>query len=75
MKALSQRLTRDFGKGFSHTNLKLMRLFYLQNQQRIGQSAPDQLGPASKSETLFGELPHFPRQRSGNWRPARKCNR
>src|SRR5271170_6457488 len=42
LKALSARLTREFGKGFSHTNLKLMRLFYLQNQHRIGQTLSDQ---------------------------------
>jgi len=28
LEALSQRLTKDFGKGFSTTNLKYMRLFY-----------------------------------------------
>ena len=42
LKALADRLTNKFGKGFSHTNLKLMRLFYLQNQLRIGQSLTDQ---------------------------------
>jgi predicted nuclease of restriction endonuclease-like (RecB) superfamily len=51
MKALAERLTQEFGKGFSHTNLKLMRLFYLQNQHRIGQTASDQLGPASKAQS------------------------
>lgn len=42
IKTLADRLTEEFGKGFSHTNLKLMRLFYLQNQHRIGQSLTDQ---------------------------------
>jgi len=55
MKALSERLTREFGKGFSHTNLKLMRLFYLQNQQRIGQTPSDQLGFRKKIQTASGK--------------------
>ena len=42
LKALSGRLTKEFGKGFSLTNLKLMRQFYLANQKRIGQKASDQ---------------------------------
>ena len=36
IRALADRLTAEFGRGFSHTSLKLMRLFYLQNQDRIG---------------------------------------
>src|SRR5207248_11182899 len=31
VRALADRLTGEFGRGFSDTNLKLMRLFYLQN--------------------------------------------
>ena len=42
IRELADRLTGEFGRGFSHTNLKLMRLFYLQNQDRIGQSVTDQ---------------------------------
>jgi predicted nuclease of restriction endonuclease-like (RecB) superfamily len=45
IRALADRLTGEFGRGFSHTNLKLMRLFYLQNQNRIGQSLTGILGP------------------------------
>ncbi len=33
IKALADRLTGEFGKGFSLSNLKFMRLFYLQNQE------------------------------------------
>src|SRR4029077_13758056 len=40
--ALADRLTSEFGKGFSTTNLRLMRLFYLQNQDRIHQSTTDE---------------------------------
>jgi hypothetical protein len=43
VKALADRLTAEFGKGFSDTNLKLMRLFYLQNQHRIRQTPSGQL--------------------------------
>jgi len=32
MEVLAARLTAEFGKGFSETNLQLMRLFYLQNE-------------------------------------------
>ena len=42
LKSLAERLTAEFGKGFSQTNLKLMRQFYIQNQDRIGQSLTDQ---------------------------------
>jgi hypothetical protein len=38
-----RRLTAEFGSGFSLTNLKLMRQFYLQNAARIGQTLSDQL--------------------------------
>ncbi len=49
LKALSGRLTKEFGKGFSLTNLKLMRQFYLAYQERIGQKASDQLRIDAKS--------------------------
>ncbi len=48
LKALADRLTGDFGKGFSQTNLKLMRIFYLQSQHRIGQSLTDQFNLSPK---------------------------
>lgn len=35
-------LTVDFGRGFSTTNLKLMRQFYLIFRERIGQTLSDQ---------------------------------
>ena len=52
IKALAESLTREFGKGFSHTNLKLMRLFYLQNQNRIGQSVTDQLAMGGNRDVV-----------------------
>jgi hypothetical protein len=61
IKALADRLTAEFGRGFSHTNLKLMRLFYLQNQHRIGQT------PSDQSATR--------RVAPGNFTPRRSQNR
>lgn len=43
IKELSARLTEEFGRGFSVTNLKLMRQFFVESQHRIGQSLTDQL--------------------------------
>ncbi len=39
---LAERLNAEFGRGFSVTNLKLMRQFFLQYQDRIGQSMTGQ---------------------------------
>jgi predicted nuclease of restriction endonuclease-like (RecB) superfamily len=55
LKELSVRLTEEFGKGFSTTNLKLMRQFFVENCNRIGQKASDQL---SMSETLLRKSPN-----------------
>ena len=41
LKRLAERLTAEFGRGFSVTNLKFMRQFYLLNAQRMGQTASD----------------------------------
>ncbi len=43
LKALSARLTAEFGRGFSVTNLKLRRQFFIESQHRIGQQHADQL--------------------------------
>ena len=53
LKELSVQLTAEFGKGFSLTNLKLMRQFFLLNRHRIGQTVSDQL---RKSETRSRKL-------------------
>jgi hypothetical protein len=55
IRQLAGRLADEFGRGFSHTNLKLMRLFYLQNQDRIGQSMTDQFNDPTKSQSLTGQ--------------------
>ncbi|MFZ4441698.1 MAG: DUF1016 N-terminal domain-containing protein [Syntrophales bacterium] len=43
LKMLAERLAAEFGGGFSMTNLKLMRQFYMLNDQRISQTASDLL--------------------------------
>ncbi|HDH03541.1 MAG TPA: DUF1016 family protein, partial [Actinobacteria bacterium] len=52
LKKLAAELTVEFGKGFSETNLKLMRQFYLAYRGRIGQTLSDQL---QESQTLSGK--------------------
>ncbi len=53
LKELSIRLTRDFGKGFTETNLRYMRLFYLSfeilNAER-SQFLPDKIHHALRDE-------------------------
>ena len=56
LKTLSKELTAEFGKGFSETNLKLMRQFYLCYQGRISQTVSDQLHSVPKSQTLSDQL-------------------
>ena len=55
LKQLAERLTAEFGNGFSLSNLKLMRQFYMQYAQRIGQTASgfsDGQAPSAISQTL-----------------------
>lgn len=52
LSSLSIQLTKEFGKGFSLTNLKLMRQFYLITRNRIGQTVSDQFVPQKKK--FFG---------------------
>jgi predicted nuclease of restriction endonuclease-like (RecB) superfamily len=57
LKTLSERLTTEFGRGFSRTNLKNMRLFFLTYRHRtppIGQMASGQLVP-KKSQMASGQ--------------------
>src|ERR1019366_1378234 len=65
---LADRLTGEFGRGFSHTNLKLMRLFYLQNQNRIGPTVSDQFNAPAILQSLTGILgPPPPRPFTLSW--------
>jgi len=52
INTLSSRLTKEFGRGFSISNLQSMRQFYLQNQRRIGQSLTGQLLSAPVETSL-----------------------
>lgn len=69
LKEISLRLTEEFGRGFSVSNLQLMRKFFIENQIRIQQqptvklaSVPifqkrsEKLGIEEKSQQPVGEL-------------------
>ena len=59
LKKLAQRLTAEFGGGFSLTNLKLMRQFYLQNAARMGQTPSDLLPPTAMGQTVSDRFSAF----------------
>ena len=56
IRALAARLTGEFGKGFSFSNLKSMRLFYLQNEHRIGQTVSGQFSLTPIGQSVTDEL-------------------
>ena len=56
LKELSARLTEEFGRGFSTTNLKLMRQFFMENGHRIGQSVTDQFPSKQISPSATDQL-------------------
>jgi len=61
LRKLSASLTKEFGKGFSLSNLKYMRRFYLIYRDRthqIGQTVSGQLAKSLKSQTVSGKLKH-----------------
>jgi predicted nuclease of restriction endonuclease-like (RecB) superfamily len=51
LKALSARLTEEFGRGFSVTNLQLMRKFFIENKNRIQQQPAVKLASSDISQT------------------------
>lgn len=55
IKKLSDRLQKEFGKGFSKTNLEYFRRFYLMYEDRITQTMFRQFA-IEKTQTLFGQL-------------------
>jgi len=57
---VSRHLTDEFGKGFSSTNLKLMRQFYVMYKSRIGQTPSNQSVISKKSQTVSDQLPAQP---------------
>lgn len=60
LKLLAQALTTEFGKGFSLTNLKIMRKFYLTYQTAISQTEFDLLPWFEKSQTASDFLQKSP---------------
>ena len=72
IKALADRLTSEFGKGFSFSNLKSMRLFYLRNEHRIGQTLSGQLAILQALTGESGPPPQRPSTVSANYaKPTR----
>src|ERR1017187_4872861 len=74
IKALAERLTAEFGKGFSTSNLAYIRTFYLLYQDRnpifqsttgksggsqIGQSLTGEFKATTKSQTVSGQSAIF----------------
>ncbi len=51
LKELATSLTDEFGKGFSLTNLKMMRKFFMTYRTAIGQTASDLLPLIEKGQT------------------------
>ncbi len=58
LKELAEALTHEFGKGFSLTNLKMMRKFYLTYRAKIGQTGTGFLPQLQKGQTGSGLLPN-----------------
>lgn len=61
LKQLSQDLSKQFGRGFSEENLRLMRLFYQHYRERISQTASGKSFFAlllEKSQTVSGKFTH-----------------
>ncbi len=59
LKELSKRLTREFGRGFSRTNLAYMRKFFLIYRDRLPEKSrtpSGKLGTAEKSQMASGKL-------------------
>ncbi len=54
LKQVASSLTMEFGRGFSLTNLKRMRQFYLTHRSQIGQTPSGLFPELQKSQTLSG---------------------
>jgi predicted nuclease of restriction endonuclease-like (RecB) superfamily len=59
IRTLADRLTGEFGKGFSLSNLRSMRQFYVQNQDRIDQPGSDEFNAPVIGQSTTGELELF----------------
>jgi hypothetical protein len=56
IKTLAERLTGEFGRGFSLSNLRSMRFFYLQNQDRIRQTVSGEFKTPAIRQSVTGEF-------------------
>ena len=56
LKALADKLTQEFGSGFSETSLKTMRQFFLLYADRIGQARSDVSSPPTIRQTMSDKL-------------------
>jgi predicted nuclease of restriction endonuclease-like (RecB) superfamily len=72
LSGLAEALTAEFGRGFSMTNLKLMRQFFLSFQNRIGQKPSDQFRLTEKSQKASDQLA-IPQTLSGELAPDEIC--
>ena len=81
IKALADRLTAEFGKGFSTSNLAYMRTFYLlyedrslifqtpsgkSGPSRIGQSATDEFNAPPIGQTLSDQFDASPKSQTAS---------
>ena len=57
LKNVSTKLTQEFGRGFSLTNLKMMRQFYVMQNKQISQTPSGLLAGNAKGQTLSDLLP------------------
>lgn len=71
LKELSSKLTEEFGKGFSVSNLQLMRQFFLQNENRIQQQPTvkfilPEMEPQTAALLALTDKPQQPAERFSN---------
>lgn len=68
LKTLSKTLSSEFGKGYSRTNLELIRKFYLTFAHRLGNISQTPSGKLAdeKSQTLSGKSEFQTKALSGN---------
>jgi predicted nuclease of restriction endonuclease-like (RecB) superfamily len=65
LKNLAQKLKQDFGKGYSYSNLKFIRQFYLAFPQLLTEA---EIGYAVSSQSLIGSELSTP---NPDWQPGR----
>ena len=61
---LSERLIREFGRGYAKSNLEYMRKFFLMYKDRISQSSTGELPPPEKSQSLAGKFTSLQKSQS-----------